>query len=137
MEPHALRRSRYAQLIELYRSNMQSCGALRIDHAAGLYRFWWVPPKRKAIDGAYVYNHMHDWLGILALESQRHKCLIITEDLGTIPLELRVALKEVGAYSYKLFFGERAFDGARLRAAGFVGPDYPRHANLKGLVVAL
>ena len=123
MEPHALRRSRYAQLIELYRSNMQSCGALRIDHAAGLYRFWWVPPKRKAIDGAYVYNHMHDWLGILALESQRHKCLIITEDLGTIPLELRVALKEVGAYSYKLFFGERAFDG------GYIAPqDYEPQA---------
>ena len=123
MEPHALRRSRYQQLIELYRSNMQSCGALRIDHAAGLYRFWWVPPKRKAIDGAYVYNHMHDWLGILALESQRHQCLIIAEDLGTIPLELRVALKEVGAYSYKLFFGERACDG------GYIAPqDYEPQA---------
>lgn len=123
MEPHALRRSRYRQLIELYQANMRSCGALRIDHAAGLYRFWWVPPEHKAIDGAYVYNHIHDWLGILALESQRHKCLVIAEDLGTIPLELRVALKEVGAYSYKLFFGERAFDG------GYIAPqDYEPQA---------
>ena len=123
MEPHALRRSRYKQIIELYRANMRSCGALRIDHAAGLYRFWWVPPKHAATDGAYVYNHIHDWLGILALESQRHQCLIIAEDLGTIPMELRVALKEVGAYSYKLFFGERAFDG------GYIAPqDYEPQA---------
>lgn len=123
MDPHALRRSQYKTLIELYRANMRHCGALRIDHAAGLYRFWWVPPKHSAVDGAYVYNNLHDWLGILALESQRHKCLIIAEDLGTIPMELRVALKEVGAYSYKLFFGERAADG------GYIAPqDYEPHA---------
>lgn len=123
MEPHALRRSKYKQLIELYRANMKSCGALRIDHAAGLYRFWWVPAEHKPTDGAYVYNNIHDWLGILALESQRNKCLIIAEDLGTIPLELRVALKEVGALSYKLFFGEKAADG------GYIAPqDYERQA---------
>lgn len=123
MEPHALRRSRYRQLISLYQANMKSCGALRIDHAAGLYRFWWVAQDHKPTDGAYVYNNMHDWLGILALESQRNKCLIIAEDLGTIPMELRVALKEVGAYSYKLFFGERAADG------GFIAPqDYEPQA---------
>lgn len=119
MEPHALWRNRYKQLIELYRSNMKSCGALRIDHAAGLYRFWWVPPQHKPTEGAYVYNNMKDWLGILALESQRNKCLIIAEDLGTIPMELRVALKEAKAYSYRLFFSERAYD------RGFIAPqDY-------------
>lgn len=123
MEPHALRRSRYRQLISLFQANMKSCGALRIDHAAGLYRFWWVAADHKPTDGAYVYNNMHDWLGILALESQRHKCLIIAEDLGTIPMELRVALKEAGAYSYKLFFGERAAD------QGFIAPqDYEPQA---------
>lgn len=128
MDPHALRRSRYKLLIDLYRANMHACGALRIDHAAGLYRFWWIQVKPKELpptQGAYVYNHIHDWLGILALESQRHKCLVITEDLGTIPMELRIALKEVGAYSYKLFFGERAPDG------GFIAPqDYDAMALL-------
>lgn len=119
MEPYALYRSKYKQLIELFQANMKSCGALRIDHAAGLYRFWWVPPEHKPTDGAYVYNRMHDWLGILALESQRNKCLIIAEDLGTIPIELRVALKEANALSYKLFFSERAYD------RGFIAPqDY-------------
>ena len=119
MDPVSLRRAAYRPLIDLYRANMRSCGALRIDHAAGLYRFWWVREGQDATTGAYVMSNMHDLMGILALESQRNRCLIIAEDLGTSPEELRRALKELGAYSYKLFFGERAADG------GFIAPqDY-------------
>lgn len=119
MDPVSLKRAAYRPLIDLYRANMCSCGALRIDHAAGLFRFWWVRDGENATTGAYVMSNMHDLMGILALESQRNKCLIIAEDLGTIPAELRKALKELGAYSYKLFFGERAADG------GFIAPkDY-------------
>ena len=116
MDPYSLKNAAYEPMIELYRSNMISCGALRIDHAAGLYRFWWVPKGGKACDGTYVATPMHDLLGIIALESVRNKCLIIGEDLGTIPQELRVALKEAGVLSYKMFFDERAPDG------GFIAP---------------
>ena len=116
MDPWRLRQQAYKPLIALYRANMTACGALRIDHAAGLARFWWVPPENDPTNGAYVQNNMHDILGIVALESVRQRCLIIAEDLGTIPDELRVALKKYGMYSYKLFFGERAADG------GFIAP---------------
>ncbi|MCR5085717.1 MAG: 4-alpha-glucanotransferase [Succinivibrionaceae bacterium] len=123
LDPRALRRSRYEPLIDLYRANMEACGALRIDHAAGLYRLWWLPGGRPASDGAYVAQPMHDLLGIIALESQRHQCLIIAEDLGTIPQELRDGLDRAGAFSYKLFFGEIAADG------GYIAPqDYAPHA---------
>lgn len=123
MDPHRLKQAAYAPIIELYRKNMQSCGALRIDHAAGLARLWWVPPENDPVNGAYVENNMHDMLGILALESVRNQCLIIAEDLGTIPDPLRIALKQYGTYSYKLFFGERAGDG------GFIAPqDYEPQA---------
>lgn len=119
MDPKRLRRHGYRELIELYRANMRSCGALRIDHAAGLNRMWWVPAGGNSCDGAYVKNPMHDLIGIIALESHRNKCMIIAEDLGTIPQELRDALKEARMYSYKLFFGERAYDG------GYIAPqDY-------------
>ncbi|MCR5536314.1 MAG: 4-alpha-glucanotransferase [Succinivibrio sp.] len=116
MDPLSLRNVAYQPMIQLYRSNMRSCGALRIDHAAGLYRFWWVREGASPQTGAYVNNYMHDFMGIIALESQRHQCVIIAEDLGTIPQELREALIELGAYSYKLFFGERAYDG------GYIDP---------------
>ena len=123
MSPKALEKAAYKPFINLYRRNMTDCGALRIDHAAGLNRFWWTRQGQTADKGAYVASKMHDLLGIIALESVRHKCVIIAEDLGTIPQELRDALKELGAYSYKLFFGERAADG------GFIDTKlYPPHA---------
>lgn len=118
MDPWRLKQDAYRPLIALYRSNMRACGALRIDHAAGIARFWWVPPENDPTNGAYVQNNMHDILGIIALESVRQQCLIIAEDLGTIPHELRTALKRYGMYSYKLFFGERAPDG------GFIAPQH-------------
>ncbi|MBQ9274924.1 MAG: 4-alpha-glucanotransferase [Succinivibrio sp.] len=116
MDPTALKRCGYKPLIDLYRANMRSCGALRIDHAAGLYRFWWIMLGQPAKTGAYVQTPLHDLLGIIALESWRNRCLIICEDLGTIPMELREALLECGALSYKIFFNERSYDG------GFIDP---------------
>ena len=98
MSPTSLKKSAYRPFINLYRSNMRNCGALRIDHAAGLYRMWWVNQGESACSGCYESMPMHDLLGIIALESQRNKCLVIAEDLGTIPQELRDALKELGAY---------------------------------------
>lgn len=119
LNPMRVRATRYREYIELYRANMRSCGALRIDHAAGLCRFWVVPPGRDATQGVYIYNDLQAILGILALESQRQQCLVIGEDLGTIPRALREGLRESGIFSYKLFFGERAGDG------GFIAPrDY-------------
>lgn len=119
LNPNNLRATRYKEYINLYRSNMRSCGALRIDHAAGINRYWVVPPGKDATDGVYIKNNLNDILGIIALESMRNKCLIIAEDLGTIPPELRRGLKESCMYSYKLFFGERAWDG------GYIAPrDY-------------
>lgn len=38
MDPTALYETGYREFIDLYKANMKSCGALRIDHAAGLYR---------------------------------------------------------------------------------------------------
>lgn len=119
MSPTALKACGYKPMIAMYKANMQSCGAIRIDHAAGLYRLWITLIGEPASTGAYVHYDMHDLLGIIALESHRNKCLVIAEDLGTIPVELTKALKKVGAFSYKIFFDEKAADG------GYIAPrDY-------------
>jgi 4-alpha-glucanotransferase len=111
LDPHLIQEQAYAPFIRLLQANMQSCGALRIDHVMGLCRLWWVPPRENAAHGAYVYYPFKDMMAILALESQRQRCMVIGEDLGTVPPDVRDVLKQSGVYSYKVFFFERAPDG--------------------------
>ena len=81
---------------------MRHNGALRISHAAGLLRLFWVPAGCRPAEGAYVSYPFADLLGIVALESQRNRCLVIAEDLDTLPDDARTALKEVGLLSRTL-----------------------------------
>ncbi|TEW56032.1 4-alpha-glucanotransferase [Psychromonas sp. RZ22] len=118
LSPDQLYKSAYQPFIELLQANMQYCGALRIDHVMALLRLWWVPEGETADGGAYVYYNVYDMLNLLALESVRNECLVIGEDLGTVPDGMDVLLKEAGVYSYKVFFFEQAEDG------GFISPSH-------------
>jgi 4-alpha-glucanotransferase len=120
MNPDKLYEQQYQPIIDLFDSNMKSSGALRIDHVMALLRLWWVVRGDHAQEGGYVYYPVDDLLGILALESQRHQSLVIGEDLGTVPEEIRSKLAQNGVYSYRVFFFEQAEDG------GFYSPaHYP------------
>lgn len=111
MLPSALRAQAYAPYIATLRANMRYAGALRIDHVMGLLRLFWVPPGARATAGTYVQYPMDDLLGILALESQRQRCMVIGEDLGTVPDEIRAGLRRLGVLSYRLFYFERSDNG--------------------------
>lgn len=106
MNPHLLKHTAYRPFIQLVRANMKHCGALRIDHIMSLLRLWWIPKGDSAKNGAYVRYPVDDLIAILALESQRHQCLIIGEDLGTVPKEIVSKLKNAGILSYKIFYFE-------------------------------
>lgn len=123
MDPDALYRQAYQPIIDLFSSNMQDSGALRIDHAMALLRLWWVHKNDTADKGVYVNYPVEDLLAILALESQRNKSLVIGEDLGTVPDEIRELLQANGIFSYRVFFFEQAEDG------GFYSPShYPEQS---------
>lgn len=107
MDPHVMVNRGYQPFIDLLRANMTHCGALRIDHVMALLRLWWIPAGETADKGAYVHYPVDDLLAILALESQRHRCMVIGEDLGTVPVEIVSKLREGGVYSYKVLYFER------------------------------
>ncbi|MDX5630101.1 MULTISPECIES: 4-alpha-glucanotransferase [unclassified Brenneria] len=123
MNPNMMQQRGYQPFIDVLRSNMANCGALRIDHVMALMRLWWIPKAEPAANGAYVHYPLDDLLAILALESQRHRCLVIGEDLGTVPPEIVDKLHDFGIYSYKVLFFEHD-EKYRFRS-----PDtYPRQA---------
>lgn len=109
--PHRLREAAYRPFIRMLRANMRTAGALRIDHVMGLMRLYWVPHGRRADEGVYVTYPLRDLLGILALESQRNRCLVIGEDLGTVPDAMRQAMREKGILAYRLLYFEKHWQG--------------------------
>jgi len=109
--PAWLREAEYAPFIAMLRANMRHAAALRLDHVMGLQRLFWIAQGAEPRDGAYVNYPFEDLLGILALESQRHRCLIVGEDLGTVPADLRAALSRAGALSTRLLLFEREPSG--------------------------
>ena len=109
MIPDKLRESGYDLFIRTIRKNMQHMGALRIDHALGLFRLFWIPKGMHPADGAYVRCNAEELLRIIALESVRSRTLVIGEDLGTITDEARQMLQRFGILSYRLFYFERNY----------------------------
>ena len=112
--PFVLRKQKYLPFIKLARENMINSGALRIDHAMGLLRLFWgfFEEGNPVVQGAYVYYDMKVLTSILAIESNRAKCLIIGEDLGTVPEGFREYMAEHGLLSYKVFFRQKEKDGS-------------------------
>lgn len=105
--PRALRQAAYAPFIELMQANMRYSGALRIDHVIGLEHLYWVPVGHKASDGAYVSYPFDDLVGIIALESQRNHCVVIGEDLGTVPPGFSEKINERGILSNRVLYFEQ------------------------------
>jgi 4-alpha-glucanotransferase len=123
LSPAGLRERAYALFAATLRHNMRHAGAVRIDHVMGLQRLFWIPDGAAPADGAYVRYPFADLARIIALESERHRCLVIGEDLGTVPRGFRPAMQRAGLLSCRVLYFEREQGGA------FLPPErYPRQA---------
>lgn len=67
-------------------------GVLRIDHIMALQRLYWIPHGFGLHEGTYVLYPAEELFAVLVLESHRHECEIIGENLGTVPPEIDHAL---------------------------------------------
>ncbi|MDP5135787.1 4-alpha-glucanotransferase [Rheinheimera baltica] len=105
--PRTLRQKAYKPFIDLIQANMRYAGALRLDHVMALLRLWCCPIGTDATAGAYIRFPAADLFAILALESQRNSCVVIGEDLGTVPVEISHLMAQYQVLSYRVFMLEQ------------------------------
>ncbi|MDX2084248.1 MAG: 4-alpha-glucanotransferase [Candidatus Melainabacteria bacterium] len=108
MIPRRLKQAGYQPFIETLRQTMRLAGAVRIDHVLALFRLYWIPPGLTAQSGAYINYPADDLLGIVALESHRNQCVVIGEDLGTIPDVVREKMLQWKLLAYKVLYFEQS-----------------------------
>ncbi|QWG20764.1 4-alpha-glucanotransferase [Bradyrhizobium sediminis] len=92
---------------EMLRASMRHAGAIRLDHVLGLKRLYLVPHGFDAAQGVYVQMPFEALLAATAQESVKHRCVVIGEDLGTVPEGFREKMAEWGIWSYQVMMFER------------------------------
>ncbi len=122
MSPVALRARNIAPLRNVLEAATRHAGAIRIDHAMGLYRLFWIPQGMGAEDGCYVLYPMADMLRAVADASVARQAVIIGEDLGTVPHGFPAAMQAAHMLSSRVLYFEWTRGGFRARAS------YPRNA---------
>ncbi len=122
LDPAALERDDGSYYGMLLASNMRYAGALRIDHAMSLQRLFWIPRAAETRDGGYVPYPFDALLGQCATASIRAHCLIVGEDLGTVPDGFRERMERASILGYRLLLFEHDGDGR------FIPPErYPQN----------
>lgn len=123
LSPQQLRETQGGAFRAVLSSSMCHAGAIRIDHALGLWRQFWIPNKRKVGAGTYVRYPFDTLTKAVVEKSRAFGALVIGEDLGTVPRGFSEALNAAGIFSYRVLYFERGKKGAFLAPA-----DYPPHA---------
>ncbi len=104
LHPERSRQQGHEYFARCVRAHMRHAGMLRIDHVMGLHRLYWVPSELSATEGLYVRYPADELYAILLIESQRQECVLVGEDLGTVPDSVRPAMDSAGIHG--LYVGQ-------------------------------
>jgi 4-alpha-glucanotransferase len=106
--PQRLAGHRYEPLRDMLRSLLRHAGGVRVDHILGMFRLWWIPEGASAREGTYVSYDAEALLGVVALEAERAGAVVVGEDLGTVPDQVRTTLADRGVLGSSVLWFERA-----------------------------
>lgn len=124
--PLALHREGFRSYIAMLRAAFANAGGVRIDHVMGLTRLWLAPEGADASEGAYLRYPAADLMRLIALESWRHRAIVIGEDLGTVPAGFGDALTDAGMLGIGVLWFQRA---GQAQGNRFLSPRaWPAHA---------
>ena len=107
---------------EMLHASMRYAGAIRLDHVLGLKRLYLVPHGFAPSNGVYVQMPFEALLAATAQESVTHRCVVIGEDLGTVPEGFREQMADWGIWSYQVMMFERD-DHGRFRDIDHYAPN--------------
>jgi 4-alpha-glucanotransferase len=107
-----LQASGFAPFREMLRASMRYAGAIRLDHVLGLKRLYFIPAGLPPDQGAYVRMPFDELLEATAEESAANRCIVVGEDLGTVPEGFREQVAQFGLWSYQVMLFERDWRGA-------------------------
>lgn len=83
----------------------------RIDHVVGFFRIWAIPFGKESHDGYFFPKDEKEWIPqgkeIMLMMLNNCSMLPIGEDLGTVPDEVRLCLKQLGICGTKVMRWER------------------------------
>jgi 4-alpha-glucanotransferase len=108
--PDKLAESGYAPFRDVIRSVLRHGDGIRIDHIAGLWRLWWIPPGEPAHRGTYVHYDSEVMLAVLALEAHRAGAIVVGEDLGTVEEVVTETMHQRGLLSSAVLWFERDWE---------------------------
>ncbi|TVT21840.1 4-alpha-glucanotransferase, partial [Amycolatopsis rhizosphaerae] len=108
--PDRLAELGYEPFRDVLRGVLLHADGIRIDHVAGLWRLWWIPPGEPPWRGTYVRYDAEAMLGVLLLEAHRAGAVVVGEDLGTVEPEVTDTLHERGILSSAVLWFQRDYD---------------------------
>lgn len=120
LHPQRSRETGHAWIQQSLQAHLKYAGLLRIDHALGLHRRFWIPNGMDASRGVYVRYPADELYALLAIESHRFQTILACEDLGTVPPELPTAMLKHGARGLHVGQYQIGRDGMAVGAPGCV-----------------
>lgn len=108
--PDRLAELGYAPFRDVLRGVLRHADGIRIDHVAGLWRLWWIPPGEPPNRGTYVRYDAEAMLAVLALEAHRAGAVVVGEDLGTVEPKVTESLHGRGMLSSAVLWFQRDYD---------------------------
>ncbi len=96
IHPEKIREEGYDYFIRCIQHHMRFAQILRLDHVMALHRLYWIPKGAGGDEGVYVEYNAEEFYAIISLESHRHRCAVIGENLGTVPNYINNAIQRHG-----------------------------------------